>query len=179
MTPIEERERNFRNKVNLLIAFPYELRKEFIEYWTEPDRAPNPKMRFEKEKTWDLSRRLHRWANNGFGSKTGGSATQNKAQQIVLKSPIKEVAELDNLLQIYAKHPTSIRFVEFGKWYEYLKVNRLMKVFTRGEVEELKTVYESDNEKCRCACVQITFNDYVKGGITFNHIMEIRQKLVP
>ena len=177
MTPIEERERNFRNKVNLLIAFPYELRKEFIEYWTEPNKS-GTKLRFELERTWDLSRRLHRWAGNHFGNKTIGSATQKIGAKIEEKSPIKEIAELDNLLQIYSKHPTSIRFVEFGRWYEYLKSNRLMRVFTRGEVEELKTVYEADNEKCRCACVQITFNDYVKGGITFNHIMEIRQKLV-
>ncbi len=37
----------------------------FIEYWTEPNKS-NTKMRFELEKTWDLSRRIKRWVNSNF-----------------------------------------------------------------------------------------------------------------
>ena len=33
---------------------------DFILYWTEPNKS-NTKMRWEMEKTWDLSRRLGRW----------------------------------------------------------------------------------------------------------------------
>lgn len=36
---------------------------DFIEYWTE--KNPNGrKMRFEKEKTFDISKRLKRWKRN-------------------------------------------------------------------------------------------------------------------
>ncbi len=172
---MEDREREFRNKVNLLISFPYDIRQDFIQYWTEPNRS-GTKMRFELERTWDLSRRLHRWANTHFANKTIQNSSQKIAPQMQEKSQIKEVVELDQLLQIYKKHPTSIRFIEFGKWYEYLKSEKLMKVFTRGEVDELRNCYQT-NDECRCACVQITFNDYVKSGITFSEIMGLREKL--
>lgn len=39
-----------------------ELQK-FFYYWSESNRS-NTKMKFELEKTWDLSRRLARWFNN-------------------------------------------------------------------------------------------------------------------
>jgi len=35
----------------------------FFEYWTEPNPS-RTKVRFQMEKTWDLKRRLKRWANN-------------------------------------------------------------------------------------------------------------------
>ena len=37
----------------------------FTEYWTEPNKS-NTKMRFEMEKTWDLSRRIKRWVSSNF-----------------------------------------------------------------------------------------------------------------
>jgi len=37
----------------------------FAEYWTEPNKS-NTKMRFEMEKTWDLSRRMKRWVSSNF-----------------------------------------------------------------------------------------------------------------
>lgn len=39
---------------------------EFYEYWTEEDRAKLPKMRCEKEKTWNTKKRLKRWLKNKF-----------------------------------------------------------------------------------------------------------------
>ena len=36
---------------------------EFIAYWTEPNRSKT-KMRYEMEKTWDISRRLNTWYRN-------------------------------------------------------------------------------------------------------------------
>lgn len=41
---------------------------EFFSYWSEPNKS-GTKMRFELEKTWDVSRRLSRWANNNFRNK--------------------------------------------------------------------------------------------------------------
>jgi len=37
--------------------------KDFFEYWTEPNQA-NTKMKFELEKTYDISRRLSTWIKN-------------------------------------------------------------------------------------------------------------------
>ena len=39
--------------------------KEFISYWTEPNKS-GTKMRFELEKTWDTNRRLQRWCKNNL-----------------------------------------------------------------------------------------------------------------
>ena len=52
---------------NLLVPYkdkyPRELLVEFYDYWSE--KNPNGrKMRFEKEKTFDISRRLKRWNKN-------------------------------------------------------------------------------------------------------------------
>ena len=48
--------------------------EEFFDYWTEPNKS-NTKMLFETKKTWDLGRRLKRWAGNDFGNnKSNGVA---------------------------------------------------------------------------------------------------------
>jgi hypothetical protein len=36
---------------------------DFCDYWTEPNKS-GTKMRYEMERTWDLSRRIKRWASN-------------------------------------------------------------------------------------------------------------------
>lgn len=66
---IEERLSDFRNEVlNYRETYDDELLKQFYEYWSEHN--PNAKkMRFEKEKTWDLSKRLKRWSANNFGNR--------------------------------------------------------------------------------------------------------------
>jgi hypothetical protein len=38
---------------------------DFFMYWTEPNKSKT-KMKFEMEKTWDLSRRLHTWERNAI-----------------------------------------------------------------------------------------------------------------
>lgn len=93
------------------------------------------------------------------------------------KQPL-EIQALDKLLNAYKQHPTSVPFVEFGKYYDYLKEGKFLKTFTKGEVENLRQAYPGDNFKCRCACVQMTFDGYVNSGITFSDIMNMRQKLV-
>ena len=40
-----------------------DIKKEFCNYWTEPNHS-NTKLKFEMEKTWDLEKRLKRWINN-------------------------------------------------------------------------------------------------------------------
>lgn len=175
---IQERETEFRNKVNRLISFPYEVRQEFADYWTEPNKS-GTKMLFELEKTWDLGRRLTRWANNGFGNKTYGSgkAAVNRPEMAVVASQVKEIQELDSLLSRYKLHPTEVPFSELGKFYDYLKKEKLLKGLYPSQIESLKQSYKNDNYKCRCACVQMTFDGYVNSGITFSDIMNMRNKL--
>jgi hypothetical protein len=60
---IEKRLISFKKSVNLCTQYPEEMRIEFIDYWTEKNKSET-KMRFELEKTWDINKRLIRWANN-------------------------------------------------------------------------------------------------------------------
>lgn len=46
--------------------------REFFDYWSEPNKSRS-KMRYEQERTWDLSRRLARWANHNKDYKSNGS----------------------------------------------------------------------------------------------------------
>jgi len=43
--------------------YPKQTLREFYNYWTEPNKTLT-KMRFEIEETWELGRRLSRWARN-------------------------------------------------------------------------------------------------------------------
>jgi len=42
-----------------------QMLKDFFDYWTEPNRSKT-KMRFELQQTFDISRRLARWARNNY-----------------------------------------------------------------------------------------------------------------
>lgn len=52
--------------------------RKFFDYWTEPNKSKT-KMRFELERTWDLSRRLSTWDNNNgkFGNQKNGEQKDN------------------------------------------------------------------------------------------------------
>ena len=45
--------------------YPQQMIREFYDYWTEMNKS-GTQMRFEKEKTWELSKRLARWSKNNF-----------------------------------------------------------------------------------------------------------------
>jgi hypothetical protein len=66
------KEEDFRIKVNSYVEFSETMRSNFIEYWTEKNENSN-KMKFEKQETFDVLKRLRRWKKNDFGnnSKTG------------------------------------------------------------------------------------------------------------
>ena len=63
---IKDREAEFRNKVltaGLKLPIKTHLLNEFCDYWTESN--PNgTKMKFEMQKTFDISRRLKKWIRN-------------------------------------------------------------------------------------------------------------------
>ena len=55
----------FQKKVFDIDNIDIEDKKAFIDYWTESNKS-GTKLRFEMEKTWDLSRRIKRWTNSSF-----------------------------------------------------------------------------------------------------------------
>ena len=59
-----------------------QMLSDFYEYWTEPNPS-HTKMRFELQKTWDVNRRLARWARNNFNRNGNSESTTN--QQRVTK----------------------------------------------------------------------------------------------
>lgn len=63
---IKERLEKFRIDLeNFSGIYPAEMLEAFFDYWTEPEQnKPNSRMRFELQKTWDLSRRLKTWYGN-------------------------------------------------------------------------------------------------------------------
>lgn len=107
---------------------------------------------------------------------------RNDANQIIIKAMVKtdklsEFELLDKFIEDFMSRPTVIPFEEFGKWYEFMKANKLLKIYSRGEVEDLKTWYNGDNYKCRCAVVQQTLTGYVNSGLRIRDIIQIRERL--
>lgn len=177
--PIEYREADFKRQVENFPGYHSQMLNDFFEYWSEPNKS-GTRMRFEQEKTWHLGRRLSRWANNGFKRGFDG----NKTDMVAVKAmktvePQGEIGVLDELLRKHREHPADTDFKGLAKYYELLKRERLLKVFTVAEVNHIKDIYKGDNEKCRCACVLDTLNAYGLHGITFSDIMKARQKLEP
>ncbi len=177
---IQDREQTFKEQVFRMIAFAYEIREEFYQYWSEPNKS-NTKMKYELERTWDLNRRLKRWQlmkDQRKDFKVGNaSPVVHTSVKPTPPKPVNMIQELDQFLQKYQDRPTDIPFSEFGKYYDYMKAEKLIKPFTVGEVENLKRIYNNDNLKCRCACVQITLDRYVNSGFTFGKVFEVRLKL--
>lgn len=71
--PLEKDQRIRENKFRVKVmeksgVHPKQMLVEFIDYWTEANN-PTSKMRFEKEKTFNLDKRLARWAKNNQGKK--------------------------------------------------------------------------------------------------------------
>tara|TARA_R100000664_G_C2727627_1_gene119100 strand:+ start:286 stop:1086 length:801 start_codon:yes stop_codon:yes gene_type:complete len=61
---IEDRHLKFSNKVYLHCGTNNkDIAKEFIDYWTEKNHS-GTKMKFELEKTFEIERRISRWAKN-------------------------------------------------------------------------------------------------------------------
>ncbi|MDR2774021.1 MAG: DUF4373 domain-containing protein [Tannerella sp.] len=59
---LEKREKAFYSSlIPFVEKYPKEMIREFYDYWTEPNKSKT-KMRFELQKTWDVSLRLSTWA---------------------------------------------------------------------------------------------------------------------
>ena len=73
---IKSRAKDFRTTLDEYIDNPYtkDMIEAFYDYWSEPTPS-GKKMKFELEKTWDVSRRLRTWKRNE--SKYGGKYSKN------------------------------------------------------------------------------------------------------
>ena len=61
---IDSRKLKFADTLKPFInTYPKEMIRDFYEYWTEPNKS-NTKFKQELEKTWDVERRLKKWAEN-------------------------------------------------------------------------------------------------------------------
>lgn len=58
-----------------------QMLRDFYDYWSEPNPS-HTKMRFELQKTWDLDRRLARWARNNFNRYDRQQSTDNKLDKL-------------------------------------------------------------------------------------------------
>mgnify|MGYP000892628704 CR=1 FL=1 len=77
----------FKNKYQAIPTL-----KEFYEYWSEPNKS-RTKMRFELQQTWDLSRRIEKWAKQeSVFSKNKGNQEANTPQSLkITTTPIDEI----------------------------------------------------------------------------------------
>ena len=77
---IEERKNNFQLELSKYIPqYGKPMILAFYEYWSETN-SNGKKMRFEKEKTWELSKRLKRWSdnNNKYGNRNNISRQEGR-----------------------------------------------------------------------------------------------------
>ena len=64
---IQERSERFKQQLEDIEGIDKEDKENFFLYWTEPNKSQT-KMRWELEKTWNLTLRLKRWARHNFSS---------------------------------------------------------------------------------------------------------------
>lgn len=70
---LNERKEDFYNSlIPYVTQYGKDMVRAFFDYWSEPNKSMT-KMRFELERTWDISRRLSLWASreNQFGNRNG------------------------------------------------------------------------------------------------------------
>lgn len=61
---IEKRKKKFYEElVPYVGTYPKEMIRKFYDYWSEMNKS-GTKMRYELEKTWELPKRLNKWASN-------------------------------------------------------------------------------------------------------------------
>ena len=75
---INNREADFKKSLQPFLGkYHKDLLNDFYLYWTEKNKN-GKKMKFEMNKTFDVSRRLARWSNNNFNSNKNDKHEQRK-----------------------------------------------------------------------------------------------------
>ena len=181
---------------NMRTAFKIPLQSEVSLYIETKKNWPKTFCDYYAEKFWNHYQASGWKLSNGNSIKDWKAAFNSQWQVPKYKEDIElltksmktsetksvangttDVNQLDRLLNKYKQHPTEVSFKEFGKWYDLLKSEKLLRQFSKQDIEDIRVTYNNDNEKCRCACVQMTFDSYANTNLTFGSIMEIRQRL--
>ena len=69
---LERRKQVFYNSLKQYVKeYGPKMVRSFYDYWSESDRAPKPKMKFEKEKTWETKKRLITWSKKDYNKEYG------------------------------------------------------------------------------------------------------------
>lgn len=62
---LDDRRKSFYNSlIPFVEKYGAKMIRDFYDYWSETDNSKNPKMRFEKQKSWETDKRLLRWLKN-------------------------------------------------------------------------------------------------------------------
>lgn len=79
---LKQKETSFKKTIEpFLSKYGKDMCNEFYLYWTEPNKSKT-KLRFEMEKTWDVSRRLGNWAKNEKSFKKNGQEEKSNIYDI-------------------------------------------------------------------------------------------------
>jgi len=91
---IEKREKKFISDIAIFVQdYGKDMCREFFDYWSERN-SDKGKMRFEMEKTWDLSKRLSRWSLNNKNNTYGKSSSNTKIAGFDYARQLNEVSKL-------------------------------------------------------------------------------------
>ena len=77
---VEQRKTRFKQELSLYVSkYGASMITDFYEYWSEMNKG-GTKMKFEKEKTWELSKRLKRWSDNNkkYGNRNNFSRQESR-----------------------------------------------------------------------------------------------------
>lgn len=162
---LTQREKTFKELVDKQ-PFPPDLLEEFYFYWTEPNKS-GTKMRFELEKTWDLSRRLRRWEKIRDSRPDWTKKEVAKASKPLIKAPENDLERLEVFYTVYGLKPTSVSFDLFGQWFEFMKDEGMLIELKQEDKEMLKNVYGNNGGKLKCAWVQMTLDYFMKTNYQF------------
>lgn len=79
---IEQRRSKFKESIRPhVVTFGRDMCNAFFAYWTETNHS-GKKMRYELERTWEISKRLATWKRNDENKKTFPGKSEEKLQKL-------------------------------------------------------------------------------------------------
>lgn len=155
---IDFREADFKKEVYSL-NYPFQILKEFYDYWSEKNKS-GTKMRWELEKTWDLGRRLARWARN----------SKVEAKHIEQKEAVKPVTIEDWFNDMLLKYKSAqLNMLPIQTWvvmYDKLKEGGKM-ILRSDQWVELKKNFGHNPESGKKEAVKLLFTKMILSGEHF------------
>ena len=108
-------------------TYTEQMLTRFIKYWTEPSRAKTPKLKFEKESTWDTAGRLAYWARTNY---------DNIPCYLAEDKPIsvKKAQFIESLAEFQDKYPKDMLNEFYRHWMQ--PENKSNPKMLRWELEE-------------------------------------------